>query len=182
MTPLVLPTLLIPSSTLYQPPSRPGNCSAAFGYQLTRARVPILPSKFRSTVIQRPTASLTVLLAIGFTSPQMASGLDSKLMGWLSDLQNMKQMLVASGVQMDGNMAASWIRSPEVVLGSGLESPEAAQKTNIALAVGLAVPLGVCLIVLGVVVAVFVVRRRRQGPAGGKAGGSDDGSGAKVCA
>jgi hypothetical protein len=148
------------------------NCSAAFEYHLSRAGIPLEGSGFSAMVVKGQMVTINVLVAVGLNGQQMQAGLHQLLAGFLSNWANVRKLLAAGGLDVSRGVATAWLQRPEVIygsLGSAAAQGAATRKANTALAVGLAVPLGVCLFALAGTVATLAVRSQRapRGAAGG---------------
>jgi hypothetical protein len=137
------------------------------------------PSAFQATMLQDHTVTINILVAVGFSQKQMDAGLHTDLVQWLAADLNFVKLMTAAGLDARGT-AATWLQRPEVIYGT-LGSARNAQRTNKALAVGLAVPLGLCVLALGGIAVALAVRHKRRAAAAGK-GGSSDGGGATAAA
>ncbi len=158
----------------------PGNCTAVFAQQLATQNIPLDWARILSstTLVKAPTVTINVLIAAGFTQEQFDAGKSDDLVRWLGDWRNVRGALAAAGLDAYGGTAAAWLQRPEVIYGTqGAAAAQQAQKAagiSTAIAVGLAVPLGLCLLALGGVVGALVLRRRRQvEPAPAGAAGED---------
>ncbi|KAI8472658.1 MAG: hypothetical protein J3K34DRAFT_413184, partial [Monoraphidium minutum] len=146
----------------------PVNCSSIFRRNLAAAGVPLDAAAFSAVVLEAHAVTLNLHFAIGLTKGEVDDTTDEDLARWLSDAAHVSSLLAAAGLD-DGSRGASatWLQRPEVLfrdLGHSRYSG-----VNLGLAIGLAVPLGACLIALTGVVAALVLRRRRGGDAAGAA-------------
>ncbi len=155
---LLTPSFLITHPTPNQPPQPTANCSTAFEYHLSRSSAQITPLDFSATLISDQTVTVDLLLAVGYSPDQLQSGKHKKLLGWLHDWSNVQLMLSSAGIDTapTSSITAGWLQRPELI------ALQAARKANVRLAVGLAVPLGVCFTALVAVVAFLAVRHRRN--------------------
>jgi hypothetical protein len=134
---------------------------------MTKALVPVQARRFSASLIKVQTVTINVLVAVGFSQQQVNSGLPDLLTAWLGNWQNVRSMLVTAGLDMaETRTSVAWLQRPELVY-SDPGGARGASRISVALAVGLAVPLGVAVLVLTGILVVMTLKNRRQAKTGG---------------